>query len=164
MSSLSQDLLNKLFKYQDGVLYWKVASSNKFKVGDAAGMVDRWGYLRTTINYKPYRNHRLIFLMHHGHLPKIIDHKDGDKLNNKIENLREATPSQNSRNHKLYSTNTSGYSGVYWVARLGKWRARVLINGKRHSLGAFATPKLANEAVLSYVQSIGDGFIREIVY
>jgi len=63
----------------------------------------------------------LIFLYHHGYLPKFVDHIDGNKKNNRIENLREATKSQNAMNQKVSTRNTSGIKGVMWHKRDKKW-------------------------------------------
>lgn len=123
-------------------------------------MIDQYGYRVITLNYKPYRTHRLIFLMYHGYLPDTIDHIDGDRLNNKIENLRIATPAQNSRNCKVYSTNKTGYPNVFYVPRDTRWRARVSLDGKGYSIGCFDTPELANDAVLKFkLENFGE-FIR----
>jgi len=160
-SNLTQDLLHELFEYRDGTLYWKMARGH-VKAGAVAGTIGCKNYLHTVINYKPYRNHRLIFFMKYGYLPKVVDHIDGNPLNNKIENLRAATPSQNSRNHKRYKTNSSGYIGVCFAKRESKWLARADLNGRSHFLGYFHTPEDANLAVLSFKNSNYEGFTREV--
>jgi len=72
---------------------------------------------------------------------KKVDHKDGDGLNNVRDNLRPATQMQNAYNQAAPSTNTSGYKGVNWFARYGKWRARISINGRVKHLGYFDSIK-----------------------
>ena len=79
---ISKELLNEIFSYEDGILYWKKKTSDKVVVGKPVGYV-RNGYLGTKINKVDYRNHRLIFMMHYGYLPKLVDHIDGNPLNNK---------------------------------------------------------------------------------
>ena len=64
-----------------------------------------------------------------------IDHRDGDGLNNKKNNLRLATHAQNIMNQRLNKVNTSGYKGVSW--HRNKWRAQIKKDGKRHHLGLF---------------------------
>lgn len=160
MSNLTQDLLHELFEYKDGVLYRRVASSNKVKIGDPVGTLNNRGYVQTTINYRPYRIHRLIFLMHHGYLPKIVDHIDGDTLNNCIKNLREATLAQNSMNCKVYNTNSSGYPNVFYVAKGEKWRARVSLDGMRYSLGTYPTAERADAAIRSFKLHNFHAFLR----
>ena len=157
---LTQDLLKELFEYRDGVLYWKVAKARNIKVGDAAGCLNATGYLYTRINRKRYRNHRLIFLMYYGYLPQFLDHIDGNKINNRIENLRPATISENNRNAKIGKNNTSGVKGVYWYARDKKWKAQLMINRKVKYLGYFKTIEEAEEAVKKAREELHGEFAR----
>lgn len=73
-------------------------------------------------------------------MPKMIDHIDGDGLNNTRSNLRIATPTQNQQNQRLLTSNISGYKGVNWDLSESKWRARIRIAGRRRSLGRFINP------------------------
>jgi hypothetical protein len=66
-----------------------------------------------------------------------IDHKDGDGLNNQRYNLRVTTHTQNMKNQRLRSNNTSGYKGVTWHKGAGKWYAQIQVDGKRTYLGLF---------------------------
>lgn len=75
------------------------------------------------------------------------DHINRDPLDNRRENLRVATPSQNSCNHGLQSNNTSGYKGVSWSTERQKWEAYIKLNRKRISLGRHKTLRAA---VLAY--------------
>jgi len=141
---ISKELLHNLFEYSDGNLIRKFTVNNrKAKKGDVAGCINKQGYLVTCINYKLHLNHRLIFMMHHGYLPKEVDHKDGNKLNNKIENLRNATHIQNSQNVKLQKNNTSGVKNVSFEKRTKKWTVRIGIDGKYKSFGAYKDLELA---------------------
>lgn len=99
------------------------------------------GYLRFNAFGKYLAMHRMVFLYHHGYLPKVVDHIDRNKLNNKIENLRESTLSQNRANSKLTSKNTSGYKGVSKMRN--KWRVQIEYCGKTHRLGCFECPIVA---------------------
>jgi hypothetical protein len=67
----------------------------------------------------------------------MIDHRDGDTINNRPDNLRDITNATNSRNAKMRSDNTSGFTGVNWNTRYNKWVARISINGKMKYLGSF---------------------------
>jgi len=74
-----------------------------------------------------------------------VDHRDGDGLNNRRDNLRVATSSQNAQNQRRSSANLSGHKGVGFHKTSGKWRARIKLNGKRKHLGYFDTPEDAHE-------------------
>jgi len=137
-SELTQSDLNELFEYKDGFLYWKPSK---------AGTICGQGYWQTGIQGKYFKNHRLIFLMHHGYLPDMIDHIDGNRLNNRIENLRPATKSQNSYNSMKKKTNKSGIKGVSWRPDLKKYRARLYANSKCYELGSFENIEDAEKAI-----------------
>ena len=76
-------------------------------------------------------------MWNHGYLPESVDHIDRDRSNNKIENLRAATSTQNQGNRSLNKTNTSGFRGVGWHKKYNKWVARISINGKLKNIGQF---------------------------
>jgi len=138
---LTQKLIKKLFLYDNGILYRK---STK-KPACPNSIVKGYGTVK--INNKNYKQHRIIFLYHHGYLPKALDHIDRNKLNNKIENLRPATKNGNNHNVGLSSHNTSGYKGVYFHKPRKKWRAMIKINRKQIAIGRFDTKE---EAALAY--------------
>lgn len=152
VSLLRQQLL-ELFKHdrEAGKLFWKVAPSNVVKVGQEAGTIDSKGYRQVRIDGKLYLTHRLIFLLEHGYLPEFIDHKDGNPLNNRIENLREASRSENNRNASKRSNNTSGIVGVHWNKGANKWLAQCHDrNGKKTHLGLFTDINKAAEVVREF--------------
>ncbi len=76
---------------------------------------------------------------------EVVDHIDGNGLNNRRDNLRAATHQENMRNARLRKTNTSGYKGVCWNKVVKKWQARIWIGGRRTSLGYFDDPAEAYE-------------------
>lgn len=67
---ITQELLHELFEYKDGVLYWRVKRPNGIQIGDKAGSIDNHGYLVTGFFGNKWLNHRIIFLMLNGFLPK----------------------------------------------------------------------------------------------
>jgi len=148
MRDLTVDLLHELFTYdkETGKLYWKVARG-RVNVGDEVGSANGSGYLLTRVNYKAYRLHRLIFLMDKGYLPKILDHINGDKKDNRIENLRPVSSAQNAQNRQLNSRNKSGHKGVYWDKERKKWKAQVRCNGETIHLGCFENLEEADVVV-----------------
>jgi len=134
----SQKQLRGLFIYSEGALFWLVDRPPKKTCGSPAGWLHPSGYVYIGIDGKNYAAHRLIFLYHHGYLPEYIDHIDGNSLNNKIENLRQCTFSQNLHNSKLQTNNTSGVKGVSFSKADNKWRARIQVNGESHFLGQYS--------------------------
>jgi len=88
--------------------------------------------------------------MHHGFIPKEIDHINGNRLDNRIENLRSVNTMQNTYNGRLRSTNTSGAKGVVWHKGARKWMAQIGANGKHYYLGLFASLTEATEVVRKF--------------
>jgi len=116
--------LEDLFYYDEtslSCLRWKVDrySGKGYTVlnvqsGDMAGGLHHEGYYVVRVGGRKVPVHRIIFELHYGPIPKglFIDHVDGVRSNNRIENLRVVTKQQNQQNAKMYSNNTSGYTGV----------------------------------------------------
>jgi len=135
MATLTQDEANCLFEYRDGVLYWKPRAMSRgrpsIKAGLIVGVDDGRGYLKVGVSKKRYYVHQIVFLMHHGFIPKCIDHVDGNPKNNSLENLRAATVSENMCNTKRSSINTSGFKGVHFNKQKLKWQAKLWFKGKQ---------------------------------
>lgn len=147
MSDLTQKEVKDLFEYRDGNLYWK-KSAGRVKDGDKAGCLDKSnGYIRVRISGKNYRLHRIVFLFHHGYMPEYVDHINVVKQDNRIENLREATSTENNSNTKLNITNTSGVKNIYWNKRLNKWHAQITHKKLRHHMGFFDNKEHAAEFI-----------------
>ena len=91
---------------------------------------------------------------------KIVDHKDGDTLNNTRSNLRVCGKSENNMNKRLLRTNTSGVRGVHWHKRFGKWQARIGLNNKKIHLGYFDNIRDAEDAY----QKAEEAFFGEFSY
>ena len=103
------------------------------------GSKDGSGYLQCSFNNKQYRVHRIVFALTHGYLPKTVDHIDGDVLNNRPDNLREVTDSQNSMNTSTREGTSTGVKGVYFHKGKGKYLPHITVNSKRQWLGHFST-------------------------
>lgn len=125
-----QATIREILEDKDGVLYWR-------KTGKKAGTLHHTGYTQISINDKQYNAHRLMFMLHYGWVPEVIDHVDGDRSNNKIDNLRLATWSQNLQNMKLRPTNKSGVKNVSWCKTKKKWVVQLSINKRQTNLGRF---------------------------
>jgi len=127
--------LHSLFEYKDGSLIWKVKNTK----GKVAGALRPTGYICVEIDSKPIMAHRLIWIMHYGY----IDHIDGNRSNNRIENLRVVTRTQNQWNRKNSHNNKFGVKGIRLRKDNNKYEARISINKKRLVLGSFDNLELA---------------------
>jgi hypothetical protein len=158
MAALTQAEAHRLFEYRDGLLFWKTRPRSDFKSdlawkqwnpkhsGKCAGCYSG-SHATVAINRVHYPLARIIFLMHHGYLPEIVDHADCNPMNNNISNLRAATKAENQRNSGMFSHNTSGIKGVIWSKAAKKWTGRVKVNGYGKHLGVFEDKELAAEFV-----------------
>lgn len=109
--------------------------------------VDGKGYFVGAIYYRLHRAHRVIWALNYGEWPgSYIDHINGDKQDNRIENLRVVSHRENMLNAPRKSNNTSGTPGVSWNKRDRKWSASIKHNGRAVSLGYFWTKEAAVRA------------------
>lgn len=106
--------------------------------------VDADGYAAALVEGKRALLHRLLLGIHG--TAKIADHRNLDRLDNRRQNLRVATKSQNGYNRGRRRDNKSGYKGVYRCSTTGHWRAEISAERKRHKLGRFADPISAAKA------------------
>jgi len=141
----SQQNLKELFDYKDGNLYWKKSKGRRI-AGTLAGTKSHT-YCQVCINYVLYRNHRLIWIYHNNECPKEIDHINGNTFDNRIENLRNCSKSQNQFNKKISKNNTSSIKGISWSKQKKKWRARISVDGQEKHIGFFDCLKKAEKAI-----------------
>jgi len=117
------------------------------------------GYLVSYILDYRVLEHRAIWAMHNGDWPtQVIDHINGDRSDNRIENLREASMSNNQHNRPIQKNNTSGFKGVHFHKVTGKWRASIWKDSKQTRLGLFSTPETAHEAYKSACEVMHGSF------
>jgi hypothetical protein len=131
-SNMTQEYAHSLFDYKDGSLYWKVRKAPHVKIGARVGSPEVNGYETVMVDGRNWRIHRLVFLMQYGYLPKMIDHINNDRSDNRIENLRAANDNENAHNQVLRSNNVSGIKGVSWNNDRQKWAVRVNHNKKTY--------------------------------
>ena len=138
-STLTQARLKELLHYDPdtGVFTRKKTINNRAKKGAIVGTVNARGYLVVGIDYNDYYLHRLAWLYVHDYMPEEIDHDNGFKDQNWINNLKPVTHSENLKNIRIPSDNTSGVVGVGWHKAGKKWRAHINNNGKEVHLGLF---------------------------
>ena len=161
----SQEELHELFTLRDDIsqpLIWKMRPNVRIRIGDVAGCLGTKNYYLIRIDRKNYRLHRLIWIYHNGDIPDgmIVDHVDGNRTNNRIENLRLATYSENNYNRKTASNNTSGVKGVYWNKESKKWRAKIVVDHKTIHIGMFHTIEEAETAITAARNNIHGDFAR----
>lgn len=149
MAITRSDLLNA-FEYRNGALFHKNQGHGRVR-GEEVGSANSKGYLGTSIRKQYIAIHRAVWIMHFGEIPFgfMIDHKNGQKTDNRIENLRLASPSLNSQNRLFAHKNSlTGFLGVKKVKR--RYQARIQAGKSRVNLGMFASPE---EAHAAYIQA-----------
>lgn len=149
---LTQSRLRELLSYdpETGIFTWRV-SRGKAIAGGAAGVLDTNGYIRITVDGVLHSAHRLAWLHVTGNWPDTqIDHRNLDRSDNRIDNLRHAQPSQNCHNQGIRITNRSSVKGVYFHRASGKWEARCAVRGRNHYLGRYTDIELAEFIVQEF--------------
>uniref|UniRef100_UPI0035C6FFE9 HNH endonuclease signature motif containing protein n=1 Tax=Serratia quinivorans TaxID=137545 RepID=UPI0035C6FFE9 len=145
-----------VFEFRDGDLIWKARKESSFAsraastrwhkiyCGKVAGNVVSPQHAKTSYIALKYKNkkrkaHRIIYEMHHGKLPDgyVIDHLDGNGLNNRIDNLRAVPQSVNLKNMPVRTDNSAGCTGVYWCGRIKRWQSQICTGGRQIHLGCF---------------------------
>ena len=130
----------------------KCAGKSAAKEERRINTANRTTYFRTVLYGKHYATHRIVWALHYGEWPSkglVIDHINGNGLDNRIVNLRLTTNTGNIRNCRLSKNNTSGVNGVWYHKQCKKWVAELMYNRKKISLGLFEDindAKLATES------------------
>lgn len=144
-----------------GRLTWKTKRGPR-SAGSIAGSVHEKGYIRVNVCGRLHYAHRLAWLLAHGRWPKgQIDHINGIRTDNRLANLREATPTNNNGNRRVQSNTRSGVKGAHWHKQSGKWTANIRIDGRQIYLGLFATAKEAGAAYAEAAKTIFGEFARQ---
>ena len=147
---LTQAVLRASLSYDPdtGLFRWARNVRNKVRAGQIAGSIDAKGYIDIGLNGGRYKAHVLAWLYVHGEWPPSkLDHKDRNKGNNRILNLRPATPSENGRN--VVRTPRGQYGPGITRSRTGKFYAQICVEGRRFYSQHKLTPA---EAVLAHIE------------
>lgn len=162
VDNLSHSELLRVLDYnrETGRFTWKINASSRAKIGFIAGRLLPAGYRQIRVFKRLYLAHRLAWFYVHGVWPAAdLDHRDLNKDNNGIENLRETNPSLNGANKGLAANNTSGAKGVQ-RRRNNRWRASIEHRGEWISFGTFGSKEEASEAYLAGARAIHSEFAR----
>jgi hypothetical protein len=152
----TQDRLKELFDYQDGFLINKT-SRGKSKKGEPIGHVNVYGYRISRVDMTKFYVHRLIWVFHNGSVNNLdVDHLDGNRDNNRIENLRLATRQLNNQN--IRSARKNNALGVLGVSKdKDRFRAQISFERKVRCIGVFDTVEEAHQAYLEAKRKIHKG-------
>ena len=144
---MTQDELVKELSYdkKTGLFTWRKNKKGR-RNGLSVTQTIVAGYSYLSLNYKRYSCHRLAFLYEYGYMPEQVDHKNRNRSDNRIENLRASDGFHNHKNMPLDKRNKSGFTGVNWMKNRKKWRARIFVNKKEISLGMHINKEDAVEA------------------
>lgn len=158
----SAERLRELLDYdpETGLFTWKEKRSSRALLGQVIGAEAKNEYVRVLVDGRRCLAHRLAWLHVHGaHPRRMIDHINGNKSDNRIANLREASARVNCENHhKARKDSKSGVMGVRYTERLGKWMALIKFNGKSRCLGHYPTPEEAHAVYLECKRFLHPGF------
>lgn len=146
---------NDHYEYRCGKLYRKYQSHNH-PAGKECGHIDKAGYVRTKLNSKMTFAHRIVWEMHNGKIPEgmEIDHINGVKSDNRIENLRLVSHAVNMKNKISYKNNKTGFTGVFYNEKSVSYDAYITCNGKRKRLGSYRTIEEARDERLNEIIKI----------
>jgi hypothetical protein len=156
------ELLAEYFNYnpETGVIVWKKASGNS-RTGDIAGGFMSKGYRNIYFMRKTLKAHIVAWVLVNGRYPiNFIDHRNGDRSDNRIVNLREADGFQNAQNAKKRKDNSSGVKGVYFHSQSQMWTAQIKVGNKQITLGRFKEKNQAKEARRSAANQLHKEYAR----
>jgi len=151
MGGCGLNCLDRLtYEPKTGNFVWNTAGSG-IRIGSVAGSLTIYGYVQIKVGRRAYRAHRLAWFFSFGVWPDgEIDHINGNRLDNRLSNLRVVDRSGNSQNRRLaHKDNSSGFLGAAWNRQHQRWQSKIVANKVRHHLGYFDTPEAAHLAYMA---------------
>lgn len=162
---MSKERLRFLFTYHDGNLLWRNPTSNRVKIGEVAGCLTTNNYYLLSYDNNKRMLHRVIwdYFNECGCKGFLVDHIDGNSMNNRIENLRLADYSQNAGNSVAHEDNQTGYKNIE-PYKNGRFRVRLSRHGQRYDLGIFDDINEAIQARNQKSKELYGSFHKEVYY
>lgn len=170
-TDITAEFLTEILIYDkdSGILRWKQRPLEMFKSANAGRTWNTRfsgaealccpngnGYFHGRILGIGFLAHKVAWAIHYGQWPSFeIDHINGKRTDNSIQNLRDVSSSQNRRNSAFRSDNTSGFCGVYWDKDLQKWRSAMGMNGKSIHIGVYENIQDAADARVLFQKNAG---------
>ena len=155
---ISVESARELLEYNPitGTLTWKLHRGGGVRKGDIAGRISNRGYRAIKLQGIQYQAHRLAWLIYYGKFPENqIDHINGDKLDNRLCNIRDVTHRENAQNRKIHRQGK--LTGATWCGgkRRKCWVSQAKVNRKTVFIGMFQTPEEAHNAYIHFITSLG---------
>ena len=158
MSELNSTQVHETLRYdqETGNFIWLVSKGSK-KAGEIAGTINDDGYIIIRVNGKRYMAHRIAWFLLKGKMPDgDIDHINGNRKDNRIENLRDVSRSVNLQNQRS-PRNGNKYLGVTWDKRNKKWFSQITVGHKHINIGRFNTAEEAHAAYVATKRKLHEG-------
>lgn len=146
-----QSILEKLrYEPETGQFYWLIDACTNVLKGDLAGCTDKHGYRRIVYRNKVYKCHRLAWSLHNNYVESFpqIDHVNGNRSDNRIENLRISSPRENSLNRKCHREGRLPGCHEVKTKNGSLWRVAIVINKQRLHIGCYESQEVAHMVYL----------------
>lgn len=150
---ITQNDLKEFLHYDPvtGAFTWAKTVNSSAKKGNTAGSVGEKGFIHICMKANGvkrvnYKAHRLAWLYVYGYMPPMIDHKNGIRSDNRLNNLRECNVTENQRNQKKRIGGSSRFKGVRWDKRRKVWVAAITVDYRTEYLGRFNNEEQAARA------------------
>lgn len=156
---ITAEELRELVHYdQDSGVFTRLKrTSNSTNIGDIVGNVNAGGYIEMRVGGKRSYGHRLAFLWMTGEMPKIVDHINGVRTDNRWVNLRAADDTLNAENKRNRPIGSNPLLGVSWHKGARKWTCAIKVRGEYVYLGLFVDPEEAHRAYLKAKRELHAG-------